>query len=156
MNDRTGERMSQSGGDIKRLAEEFISGKDIDPERLLGYDGEIRNFIENNKESQKGDTANHQLRKFYDDIVEMSEVAKKTSGNPNDPSNSANKIRLAMMEARLNYARERRVLSKEIFELLKSCVHTVNTQSAEKWADSLDRFKTLFEAIVAYSYKGGE
>jgi CRISPR type III-A-associated protein Csm2 len=134
----------------------FIRGEKVDPESFLGYDGSVRKFIENNSGRGKTDTTSHQLRKFYSDIVDMWELVEKSSGDQKDPDILAMQIRLAMMEARLNYAKERRVLSVDIFNLLKECVNTVNRESGTKWVECLGRFKTFFEAFVAYSYKGSE
>ena len=141
--------------ELIEMARKFITGENmIDPESLLGYDGTVRKFVEPKSNSNRNDTKSHQLRKFYSDIVDIWGLAEKFSGDQNDADVSKLKIRLAMMEARLNYARERGVLSRDTFELLTACVSTVNRQKDNKWVESLERFRTFFEALVAYSYKG--
>lgn len=143
--------------DTKKIiddARKFIIGENIDPESLLGYDGSVRKFADSKPD--KNDTKSHQLRRFYSDIVDMWELAEKSSGDQNNPDVSKLRIRLAMMEARMNYAKERGVLSGNIFELLRECVSTVNRETGKKWIESLERFRTFFEAFVAYSYKGSE
>lgn len=137
-------------------ARKFIIGENIDPEAFLGYDGSVRKFIESSTGRGKTDTTSHQLRKFYSEIVDMLELVEKSSGERENTDILTMKIRLAMMEARLNYAKERKVLSGDIFNLLKECVSTVNKESGKKWEERLRRFKTFFEAFVAYSYKGSE
>lgn len=133
-------------------ARKFITGESLEPESLLGYEGSVRKFVESNPD--KNTTASHQLRKFYSDIVDIWEIAEKSFGNASSPDISKLKIRLAMMEARLNYAKERKVLSEGVFKLMTECVSTVNRETGIKWVESLERFRTFFEAFVAYSYKG--
>ncbi|MGC8515954.1 MAG: type III-A CRISPR-associated protein Csm2 [Thermoplasmata archaeon] len=161
MNSRWDDRMRPNPGrrgedpsvvqELIANARKFITGETVDPELLLGYEGTVWKFVDSS--SNKNDTTSHQLRKFYSDIVDMWEIAEKSSGNQTNPDISKLKIRLAMMEARLNYAKERGVLTGDIFKLLTACVSTVNRETGTKWVESLERFRTFFEAFIAYSYK---
>ncbi|MHB1492790.1 MAG: type III-A CRISPR-associated protein Csm2 [Thermoplasmataceae archaeon] len=162
-NYRYNERANQTSRDSNRYStgsnrsnideevRKFIAGENVDPEKLLGYEGSVRGFI--NSDRSKDDTS-HQIRKFYSDIVDMWEISGKSSGVHENPEIPLLKIRLAMMEARLNYAKERKLISDEVFSLLRKSISTVNKESGEKWVQCLGRFKTFFEAFIAYSYKG--
>lgn len=90
-----------------------------------------------------------QMRKFYNSIVDI---------HDKDATMEISKGRLAMILPIAYYANKRGVLRYELFKFINESIKTLNSiQNPDEFKKSLDAFKDVFQAVVAYTKdkKGG-
>ncbi len=84
-----------------------------------------------------------QMRKFYDSVVDIYD---------SDSDMEASKGRLAMILPIAYYANQRRFLNKNLFDFIKQSIKELNNiEDAGEFKKSLEAFKDVFQAVVAYT-----
>ncbi|MGB9815537.1 MAG: type III-A CRISPR-associated protein Csm2 [Thermoplasmata archaeon] len=102
----------------------------------------------------------HQLRKFYSEILNIRDTISLYKFSKKDEKETPKllKIKLAMIEPIAFYTKSR--LSKsdysyqfsEIVEFISKSISTINSDNNFKtWEEKFERFKQLFQSIIAYS-----
>ena len=84
-------------------------------------------------EREKGELSNSQIRKFYDDLIKVKDA--------NDQK------KLIKIELSAAYAKGRGVVSYGLYDIITKSVESI---LKSKDNSKLERFKNVFEAIVAY------
>lgn len=100
----------------------------------------------------RGDLKTTQLRKFFDNIVNNQEKLK-SSGWESVESD------FYMIRPNLAYAKGRKLIPDDFFQLVSACLEKVNPQGSteEQIKMNYDRFVELMQALVAYiKYYGGQ
>ncbi|MGC9123892.1 MAG: type III-A CRISPR-associated protein Csm2 [Thermoplasmata archaeon] len=112
------------------------------------------------------DIPQHQLRKFYAEILNIKDaISLYEFGKGKEEVLKLLKIKLAMMEPLAIYTKSKLGKVKysdqfsQIVDFISKSVSTINSQNdLDGWKERFERFKQLFEVIIAYSKptKGGE
>ncbi|MFG1391033.1 type III-A CRISPR-associated protein Csm2 [Acidiplasma aeolicum] len=84
-----------------------------------------------------------QMRKFYDNVVDIYNNAREMESS---------KGRLAMMLPIAYYANQRGFLNRRLFDFIKQSIKELNSMGdADEFKRSLEAFKDVFQAVVAYT-----
>ncbi len=126
----------------------YIRGEELgngEKYKLFSLDGGIkREYCERGAD----DSTMSQLRKFYDQIVAIHD---KLSRGFKSKDVADDLIRIVPV-ARYAYARS--LIREELVELINRSIDTITkSKNEEDFKKTLDRFKNVMEAIVAYSKK---
>ena len=146
MNERRYENKSTTLGYVPDLIKKYMkleSLNAIDQYNIFKLDG----LIKEKYCTYSGDEAKmNQLRKFYDNILSISETYD-SMGNSGDEK----LIRLVPIA---KYAHARGLIQKDLLKLIDTGVNIVcSEKDVEKKKQSLNRFKNVMEAVIAYSKK---
>jgi len=87
----------------------------------------------------------HQLRKYYNEIVSVLDDLKKKDTEYSSSSAEDQRIKIYMLKARASYDCQRRLLDESLVSFIEKWVDYV------KNSPDLERFKLVYEAILAYS-----
>jgi|GEM_PF-6679737 len=140
---------NQNSQEMKELITYIKEGiKDInDLKKIFGENGLIQRF------SERDNKSNNQMRKFYSEIVEIyQEISSSSTQTLNkDKINT----KLAMIEPRAYYSKQRNNITNDFFNFIKEGIETIIiTSDNNEWVEKIIRFKMVYEAIIAYSTKG--
>ncbi|MGC8657151.1 MAG: type III-A CRISPR-associated protein Csm2 [Thermoplasmata archaeon] len=106
------------------------------------------------------DIPSHQLRRFYSELLDIRDRISidKYTGKMNDDELKSLKIKLAMIEPLAIYTKSRLENAKyienfsKIVDFITESIKTINEENiVEEWTKKFERFRQLFEIIIAYS-----
>ncbi|MGC9123700.1 MAG: type III-A CRISPR-associated protein Csm2 [Thermoplasmata archaeon] len=132
---------------------------------------EIRNYINNgdlgkdlklfseggpiNKLTNSEKISTTQIRKFYSEILYIEDLAR-IYANKNPKINQEDfeklRIKLALLEPLAHYSAIRQKNLYKLKGIIVEAIKTINSENDhQKWLEKFERFKQVFEVIVAYS-----
>jgi len=123
-----------------------IKGTD-DPEkmvRLFQKGGIIYEFVNNDN---RRNTKPHQLRAFYSTLVGLVELNKTA----NSEVRKAIRFELARMSPMAHYREGRNLIDKRYANFIRKCATEVAKKPDTEFTKSLERFRHVYEAIIAYA-----
>ncbi len=122
--------------DFSEILDYLKKPEDIKKYNLFNIDGKIKETFKNSK-------GGSQMRKFYDSIVDISD---------NNSDMEVSKGRLAMILPVAYYANKRHFLEKDLFDFIRKSIKQLNNiENADEFKKSLEAFKDVFQAVVAYT-----
>ncbi len=96
-----------------------------------------------------------QIRKFYSEILNIEDLAHiYASKNPKINQEDFEKLRIkfALLEPLAHYSAMRQSNMETIKRIIVEAIKTINSENDhQKWLEKFERFKQVFEVIVAYS-----
>lgn len=101
--------------------------------------------------AEKGGVQNTQMRKFYDQVLNLHQKAKPM----NDEDFESDLLPFVkMLNSKVAYASTRnsgggKIVNSEFVRMMNSCINQVSTKK------DLNTFKLFFEAVIGF-HKGGE
>ncbi|MEM4058599.1 MAG: type III-A CRISPR-associated protein Csm2 [Thermoplasmata archaeon] len=141
-------RSEENNEPLKKVIEYIKSGINNTSElsTIFRYEGFVNKMF--NKELRS-----NQLRKFYSEVVEIYQDVY-TSSDPTKLNKAEINTRLAMLEPRAYYSNQRYYIPDQLFKLIKDSVKLIiEAPDNDTWLNRLERFKLVFEALIAYSKK---
>lgn len=144
---------------IDKLGNYILGNLEVNPHEIFSKDGILA--------KAGNEIPSHQLRKFYSELINISDtlsidMSLKKDKDPNEVKKL--QIRLAMLEPLAYYTEsrlKREKYSDQFSEIVKFITHSIaiinKNNNFDQWKNAFERFKQLFEVIIAYSKpeKGG-
>ncbi|MEM3255805.1 MAG: type III-A CRISPR-associated protein Csm2 [Thermoplasmata archaeon] len=150
-------RFKDDSEPLKKVIEYIKSGVNNTSElsSIFQYGGfvyKMFNTFEN--KNSRGTITSNQLRKFYSEVLEIYQDVYILTDHT-----KLNKVkintRLAMLEPRAYYSNQRKYIPKQLVEFIKDSVKLIiESPNDDTWLERLERFKLVFEALIAYSKMG--
>ena len=127
---------SQSETDYSEILNYLKKPEDSKKYNLFSIEGTISKTF-------AGIPGGSQMRKFYDSVVDICDNAHDME---------VSKGRLAMVLPIAYYANQRSFLNKGLFDFIKQSIKALNSiGDANEFKKSLEAFKDVFQAVVAYT-----
>jgi CRISPR type III-A-associated protein Csm2 len=135
-----------SGNDVQALLKyvETGTGELVDLFRQGGY---INRVVEEEDLSKR--TKPHQIRRFYDYLLRISMNSQFSSGQKEYIKIA--RFRLIRMVPMVKYSSTRGLLGKGYEDFISKSAEAVSRKDDAEFPEALQRFKDVYEAIVAYS-----
>jgi CRISPR type III-A-associated protein Csm2 len=141
------------GNDVEALLKYVDSGTGdlVELVELFRQGGYINNLVMEEDRSTKP----HQIRKFYDYLLSilMNLMNSPFSSGQKDYIKTA-RFRLIRMVPMVKYSSTRGLLGKGYENFISKSAEAVSRKEDTEFRVALERFKDVYEAIVAYSKKG--
>lgn len=100
------------------------------------------------------DTKPHQLRRFYDYLVAVTNREQAASVS-SVPQNGI-RLQLLRMVPIADYSSKRRLLGRVYREFITKSAETVAKKEDSEFSEALERFRGAYEALVAFYAEGGK
>lgn len=139
-------KISNNKEDIQKMIRYVDSGSENYSEivDLFRSGGHIQKLADSDTKPKS-----HQLRRFYDYLVNI-ENRSKTLGNEQS-AESALRLQLLRMIPIAEYSRKRKFLDQQIQDFISGSAEAVARKRNVDFIRSLERFRDVYEALVAYS-----